>query len=97
MKLLKALGVTTLISGAAVIPTWIYNEARWENQQKLWWTQNMVRRYNPDKYEELKNSGVEDLKIWQEAELMLMDSVEHERAKENEIHKSYFKGSQSLK
>lgn len=97
MKLLKVLGITTLISGAAVIPTWIYNEVRWENYEKLMWSQDMVRRYSPEKYDELMRSGVEDLKVWQETEYALRDSVEQVRKKESDAHKSYFHGQKSIK
>ncbi len=97
MKLLKALGITTLISGAAVIPTWIYNEVRWENHMKLMWTQDMVRHYSPEKYHELYSAGVQDLKVWQEAEYALRDSVEEVRRKESETQKSYFLGGKAIK
>lgn len=97
MKLLKVLGITTLISGVAVIPTWIYNEIRWENYQKLWWSENMVRHYSSEKYNELKNAGIEDLKVWQEAEYALRDSVEQARKNECEAQKAYFEGGNAIK
>lgn len=89
MKMLKVLGVTTLISGAACLATYVYNEARWEREQQLWWTQDMVRRYSPEKYNELKNAKVEDLSVWMEAENALRDSVE---LLECNAQRAYFEG-----
>ena len=90
MKLLKALGITTLISGAAVIPTWIYNEVRWENHMKLMWTQDMVRHYSPEKISRVVFSRSTRFKSLWEAEYALRDSVEEVRRKESEAKKSYF-------
>ncbi|MCM1002863.1 MAG: hypothetical protein NC408_00810 [Candidatus Gastranaerophilales bacterium] len=92
MKLLKVLGITSLVSGAACFATYIYNEAKWEERQRLWWSQEMVRHYNPEKYNELKNAKVEDLRVWQEAETEIRDSVEHARSLEGKAQRAYFEG-----
>lgn len=92
MKLLKALGITTLVSGTACLATYFYNEARWEENQQLWWSQNIVRRYNPEKYNELKNAKVEDLSVWLKVESELRDSVEHVRSLEGKAQRAYFEG-----
>lgn len=92
MKLLKVLGITGLVSGAACFATYVYNEVRWEEHQRMWWSQNFVRHYNPEKYNELKSANVEDLSVWRNAELEIRDSVEHARRLEGKSQRAYFEG-----
>ncbi len=97
MKLLKVLGATTLVSGMACLGTYFYNCARWEKEERLFSTQDLVRRQNPQKYEELINTNFYDLEVWEKAEAELRDSIENSRRAESNATKAYFVGGQNSK
>lgn len=97
MKLSKVLGVTTLVSGLACVAAFVANESRMENDNRLYWTQEMVRKYNPDKYNEMKSQGIDDLNSWLEAESQLKDSIERARIFESNAHRVYFEGAHNKK
>ena len=60
MKFLKVLGVTCLVSGAAAFGTYVYNGVRKERMQKMFWDEMTVEKYNPVKYQQLRNEKVYD-------------------------------------
>ena len=95
MKMLKVLGMSTLISGVTCFGTYIYNQTRMDQEQRLFWYKEMVRRYSPEKYNELKNANIEDLDVWINTERNLRDSVEQARIQECDAHRSYFHGGKN--
>lgn len=97
MKLLKVLGTTTLVSGIVGLGTYVYNCAKWEEQERLFWVQSIVQRQNPQKYEELRNANCYDLDVWEKAEAELRDSIEQARRNESDSVRTYFEGMRRVK
>lgn len=90
MKFLKVLGVTCLVSGAAAFGTYVYNGVREERMQKMFWDEMTVEKYNPVKYQQLRNEKVYDYKIWSKEAKKIEDSLLIESA----AKRARFRGEQ---
>ena len=76
MKASKIIGITLLASSLTTCGAWFYNQARNEKENKLFWDQYTVEKYN-----ELRAAKNRDYDVWAREANIIKDSLTNERTK----------------